>query len=166
MIKMSMLLKNKSFLSMLSLDRFKLLGNIKPMFCDCKASWLYYWGDSFPILCSLPYTNLRGFGEQLKEQHRSGCQTPPLDGWLEQRGRVKVFPRYFLCLWGLRVPSDSSEEPWLGVLSLHLLILLHVSFFWSLKIIFFNYKSKIYLQKLNISLHNNIINLLLLNIYF
>lgn len=144
-IKMSMLLKNKSFLSMLSLDRFKLLGNIKPMTSDCKASWLYYWGNSFPILHSLPYSNLRGFGEQLKEQHRLDCQTPPLDGWLEQRDRVKVFLRCFLCLRGPRVPSDSSEEPWLGVLSLHLLILLHVSFFWSLKIIFFSYKSKIYL---------------------
>lgn len=44
-IKMSVLLKSKSFLSMVSLDRFKLLGNRKPMFCDCKASWLYSWGN-------------------------------------------------------------------------------------------------------------------------
>ena len=138
MIKMSMLLKNKSFLSMLSLGRFKLLGNIKPMTSDCKASWLYYWGNSFPILHSLPYSNLRGFGGQLKEQHRLDCQTPPLDGWLEQRGRVKVFLRYFLCLRGPRVPSDSSEEPWLGVLSLPLLILLLVSFFFGLWKLFFS----------------------------
>lgn len=119
------------------------LGNIKPMLWDCKASWRIIGGNSFPILCSLLYTNLRGFGEQLKEQHRSGYQTPPLGGWLEQRGRVKVFLRYFLWSMKIKSPFRLLRRALTGSLEFTFLnSATRLVFFWSLKIIFFNYKVK------------------------
>lgn len=104
MIKMSMLLKNKSSLSMLALDRFKLLGNIKPMLGIAKLLGYIIGGIHFPILLQLTvhkFERIWGTAKRTTQVGLSDLTT----GWLTgAEGKGQGLPEVFSVSMRIKSP--------------------------------------------------------------